>query len=118
MSLVTVVAFAQEEEEATSPFALSGSIDGYWRTTGFDGDPGTDTNTSFANQTGFALGMANIIGSYEGGSTGAVVDLVFGPRGTEATFNNDVLNGIINQAGHSSPIFYCFWCRRGFNSKG
>lgn len=102
LSLLSISAFAQEEEEAASPFSLSGSIDGYWRTTGFDGDPGTATGTSFANQTGFALGMANIIGSYEGAKTGAVVDLVFGPRGTQATFATDALDGIINQA-------YAYW---------
>ncbi|MBT8322938.1 MAG: porin, partial [Eudoraea sp.] len=79
------------------------SIDTYFRTTFSDaGDATTATPTSFANQTGFALGMANLIGTYETGSTGVVVDLVFGPRGTEATFENDVLNGIINQA-------YAYW---------
>ena len=101
-SLLSITLVAQEEE-SSSPFSLSGSIDGYWRTTGMDaGDDVTATPTSFANQTGFALGMGNIIGTYESGSTGAVIDLVFGPRGTEATFNNDVLNGIINQA-------YAYW---------
>jgi hypothetical protein len=95
--------FAQEEEESSSPFSFSGSIDTYFRTTFNDaGLATTATPTSFANQTGFALGMANLIGKYETGSTGVVVDLVFGPRGTEATFENDVLNGIINQA-------YAYW---------
>ena len=92
-----------QEEEKSSPFTLSGSIDAYFRTTFSDGGTATTaTPTSFANQTGFALGMANLIGTYEAGSTGVVVDLVFGPRGTEATFENDVLNGIINQA-------YAYW---------
>ncbi|NER10687.1 Putative beta-barrel porin-2, OmpL-like. bbp2 [Muriicola jejuensis] len=101
--LIGVLGFAQEEEESTSPFSLSGSIDTYFRTTFNDaGLATTATPTSFANQTGFALGMANLIGAYEKGSTGVVVDLVFGPRGTEATFENDVLNGIINQA-------YAYW---------
>ena len=101
-ALLTTVAFAQEEEES-SPFSLSGSIDAYWRSTLHDGGNATTaTPTSFANQTGFALGMANLVGSYEKGDTGLVVDLVFGPRGTEATFENDVLNGIINQA-------YAYW---------
>ncbi|MDT0608191.1 outer membrane beta-barrel protein [Croceitalea rosinachiae] len=101
-ALITLNAFAQEEE-TKSPISLSGSIDTYFRTT-FN-EAGVDESssfTSFANQTGFALGMANIIGSYESGDTGLVVDLVFGPRGTEATFENDVLNGIINQA-------YAYW---------
>ncbi|TDT47422.1 putative OmpL-like beta-barrel porin-2 [Maribacter spongiicola] len=93
---------AQEEEEEKK-FTLSGSIDAYWRTAFKDGGAATTaTGTSFANQTGFALGMANIVGSYEMENTGVVVDLVFGPRGTEATFENDVLNGVINQA-------YAYW---------
>ncbi len=94
--------FAQEEEEK-SALSLSGSVDAYYRTT-FN-EAGVDeasSLTSFANQTGFAVGMANIVGTYETGDTGFVVDLVFGPRGTEATFNNDVRNGIINQA-------YAYW---------
>lgn len=101
--LIAGIGFAQEEEESSSPFTLSGSIDAYFRTTFNDaGLATTATPTSFANQTGFALGMANLIGTYEKGSTGVVVDLVFGPRGTEATFANDVLNGIVNQA-------YAYW---------
>ncbi|HAF77529.1 MAG TPA: porin [Maribacter sp.] len=93
---------AQEEQEEKK-FTLSGSIDAYWRTAFKDGgDATTATETSFANQTGFALGMANIVGSYDMENTGVVVDLVFGPRGTEATFENDVLNGVINQA-------YAYW---------
>ena len=102
ISMVTFSASAQEEEE-TSKFSLSGSVDAYYRTTFHDaGDATTASYTSFANQTGFALGMANLVGTYDMGDTGVVVDLVFGPRGTEATFENDVLNGIINQA-------YVYW---------
>lgn len=102
LALVSTAAFAQDEEESPK-LEISGSVDAYFRTTTKDGgDADTATFTSFANQTGFALGMANLIGSYDMGDTGVVVDLVFGPRGTEATFNNDVLNGIINQA-------YVYW---------
>lgn len=104
MALFSAVSLTAQEEETTgSKLTLSGSIDAYYRTTFMDGGEATTaTPTSFANQTGFALGMANLVGTYEMGKTGMVVDLVFGPRGTEATFNNDVLNGIINQA-------YAYW---------
>lgn len=102
-ALFSSIALVAQDEEETSKFSLSGSIDAYYRTTFNDGgDATTGTPTSFANQTGFALGMANLIGTYEMGETGVVVDLVFGPRGTEATFNNDILNGVINQA-------YAYW---------
>lgn len=99
---ISSITFAQEEEEK-SKLEISGSVDAYFRTNFREAGVATPgTSTSFANQTGFALGMANLVGSYETGSTGVVVDLVYGPRGTEATFNNDVLNGIINQA-------YVYW---------
>lgn len=103
LALFSAVTLVAQEEESAPKFSLSGSIDAYYRTTFMDGgDATTATPTSFANQTGFALGMANLVGTYDMGKTGVVVDLVFGPRGTEATFNNDVLNGIINQA-------YAYW---------
>ena len=38
--------------------------------------------------TGFALGMANVILSYEGEKSGFVADLVFGPRGNDAVFGS------------------------------
>ena len=59
--LVSFVAIAQEEEAAPAPtFSVAGSIDTYFRSSEYA--PGT----SFANLNGFAMGMANIIMSYEG----------------------------------------------------
>lgn len=97
LTLVTGV-FAQEEPEMTETkpkFSIGGSVDAYYRTNlsatdravfGEDGDSFLAPATAFANQTGFALGMANLIGSYEGEKTGAVADLVFGPRGEQAIY--------------------------------
>lgn len=85
--LSSALIFAQEEED--KKLEISGSVDAYFRTnlTADDkavaGEPVAPL-TSFANETGFALGMANIIASYEGEKTGAVADLVFGPRGEQA----------------------------------
>ena len=87
MILSSTVIFAQEEEE--KKLNISGSVDAYYRTN-ISADDNAKANglisplTSFANETGFALGMANIIASYEGEKTGAVADLVFGPRGEQA----------------------------------
>ena len=60
--------FAQEEEsESTvekvlSKISLSGSIDGYYRYNfGAPNDNSVAPASSFANQSGFALGMANVI---------------------------------------------------------
>lgn len=93
-SLLSIAAFAQE-----SPLSFSASIDTYFRST--PEAPGS----SFANLDGFALGMANIIASYEGEKTGFVADLVFGPRGTDAVFASPMYSAtgnIINQ-------LYAYW---------
>ncbi|MBT8306349.1 MAG: outer membrane beta-barrel protein, partial [Maribacter sp.] len=89
--LLATVAFAQEEEteEVKSKFTLSGTIDAYYRANLNSANSGTNYSapgSSFANLPGFALGMANVIASYEGEKVGFVADLVFGPRGTDAIF--------------------------------
>jgi len=102
--LTSIVLTAQDSEETTEKkFTLSGSIDAYYQTllTTSD-DSGQSFGTAFANQTGFAFGMGNIIASYESGKVGAVLDLVTGPRGAGATFSNDIVDGIVNQA-------YAYW---------
>ena len=94
--LASTATLAQEEattevaaEEPT--FSLSGSIDTYYRSSEYA--PGT----SFGNLPGFALGMANVIVSYEGEKSGFVADFVFGPRGTDAVFNSTGSSNIVNQ---------------------
>jgi len=85
-------------EGVLSNISISGSLDSYFRTNfnglnkfEFDengneiGPPQTPAS-SFANDPGFALGMANIILGHEGEKVGFVVDLVFGPRGEDAVF--------------------------------
>ena len=98
LALVGFTATAQEEE-AKSPLSITGSVDTYYQTylTSPD-DSGAGFGTAFAGQSGFAVGMGNIIASYEGAKSGAVLDLVTGPRGAGATFNSDIVNGIVNQA--------------------
>jgi len=107
MLFATVSAFAQDEEvdeESKPKLSFSGSVDGYYRTAFVDSESGAsqDPGTAFANQTGFALGMGNLIASYDAGKVGAVLDLVVGPRGAGATFSNDIVDGIVNQA-------YVYW---------
>ncbi|MEH1006116.1 MULTISPECIES: outer membrane beta-barrel protein [Winogradskyella] len=101
---MSVVLTAQETEEIKEKsFTISGSVDAYYQTylTASD-DSGQTFGTAFAGQTGFALGMGNIIANYESGKVGAVLDLVTGPRGGDATFSNDIVDGIVNQA-------YAYW---------
>ena len=118
MLCLSLTAFAQEEETSwTDGFTLSGSVDAYFRQNitapnkfiDVDGDPDGTLETypapgsSFANQPGFALGMANLVLSYEKGSVGAVADLVYGPRGTDAVFGSTTASSsIVNQ-------LYVYW---------
>ena len=102
MLLIGTVLFAQEETPPKK-VTISGSVDAYYQTylTAPDNE-GVSFGTAFAGQSGFALGMGNIIASYEGEKVGAVLDLVTGPRGAGATFNSDIVDGIVNQA-------YVYW---------
>lgn len=83
------VAVEETTEEPT--FSISGSVDTYYRSSEYA--PGT----SFGNLPGFALGMANVVLSYEGEKSGFVADLVFGPRGADAVFNSTGSSNIVNQ---------------------
>ncbi len=113
---VASVAIAQEEEEEKKKFEFSGTVDAYYRAN-FNGlnkvvpndDPlgasfgPTAPGTSFANDPGFALGMVNLIASYEGDKVGFVADLVFGPRGEDAVFGSPFGSpNIVNQ-------LYVYW---------
>lgn len=103
----TLTIIAQEKEE--KKLSLSGSVDAYYRTN-FNGP--NDANavapgSSFANLPGFALGMANIVASYEGDKVGFVADLVFGPRGEDAVF----LSPALRPGGSSNIVnqLYAYW---------
>jgi len=118
--LFATFTFAQEDEDIAKPkFTFSGSVDAYYRANlgGLNKFlPQLDANgdevgafspaapgTSFANRPGFALGMVNLIASYEGEKVGFVADLVFGPRGEEAVFGSPVGSAnIVNQ-------LYVYW---------
>ena len=105
-------AFAQEvPEEEEKKLSISGSVDAYFRTnlTGpneaFDSEGDTfflNPGTSFADRSGFSLGMANVILNYEGEKVGFVADLVFGPRGEDAVFLSVASTNVVNQ-------LYAYW---------
>lgn len=105
-----------EEEETTSTgLSISGSADTYFRTNLSGGsNDGSDGGTlapasSFANLPGFSLGMANLIGAYEGDKGGVVVDLVFGPRGSDAVFASSPTNGLYSSTGDVVNQLYAYW---------
>ncbi|WP_273275630.1 outer membrane beta-barrel protein [Maribacter polysiphoniae] len=92
------VTFAQEEESAAKKVSISGSVDAYYQTNLSASDTEAQSfGTSFADELGFALGMANIIATYEGEKTGAVADVTFGPRGESAT------------GGYNLNQLYAYW---------
>lgn len=116
--LLGTAAFAQEEEEEEKKkISFSGSVDAYYRTN-FNGlnstvpvveggeevgeIPPSAPGSSFANDNGFAIGMVNLIAGYEGEKVGFVADLVFGPRGEDAVFNDSGPTSIVNQ-------LYVYW---------
>ncbi|MCF4102546.1 porin [Gillisia sp. M10.2A] len=106
--LFALNSYAQEEDAPTKKFNISGSADVYARfnlnsfNRNYDDIDAPAPATSFANHPGFALGMANVIMSYETGKVGAVVDLAYGPRGEDAVFNSIGSSNIINQ-------LYVYW---------
>ncbi|WP_343913376.1 outer membrane beta-barrel protein [Aquimarina litoralis] len=115
LALISFSAIAQEEEKKWfDNFSVNGSVDGYFRTNigapntlDLDNNPDTPDpfqapGTSFANESGFALGMANVILGYEGEKVGFVADLVYGPRGEDAVFNSVGSSNIVNQ-------LYVYW---------
>ena len=82
------------QEELKNKVSISGTVDAYYKTNltssdkavfGIGSDEFQSFGTSFADETGFALGMANIIANYDGAKTGVVADVTFGPRGDAAT---------------------------------
>ncbi len=116
LMLLAALTYAQEEMEAAEEgpkFSISGSVDAYYRAN-LNGDnsvdetsglPNAAPGSSFANLPGFALGMANVVASYEGEKAGFVADLVFGPRGTDAVFASPMYSAtgnIVNQ-------LYAYW---------
>ena len=105
-SLIVLAQEAKETEVKEQQFSFEGSVDAYYQTNlsstdraifGSGSDASQSFGTSFADETGFALGMANLIASYEMGKVGAVADVVFGPRGDSAV------------GGYNLNQLYAYW---------
>jgi len=99
LTLMTIISTTNAQEVDTTSFSVGGSLDAYFRANigaDYDQAPGT----SFANLPGFALGMVNVTSTYYKNGAGINVDLVFGPRGEDATF----LSPLLRPGGSSSII--------------
>ncbi len=94
---------ASQEEDDELGFSISGTGDVYFRSN-LNADYDVAPGTSFANLPGFSLGMANVVLAQDGAKAGVTADLVFGPRGEDATFLSSTLrpgdansSSIVNQ---------------------
>lgn len=87
----TYSATAQDSTGTISPLTITGSVDAYYRYNFANAkDSGRVNNyTSFTNsQNSFELGMASVKTAYRKGRIGAVVDLGFGRRAEEFSYND------------------------------
>lgn len=107
--LLTIGMFAQETEE-TKKFDFSGSVDAYYRAnlSAPNDENAIAPGSSFAQLPGFALGMANLVASYEGEKVGFVADLVFGPRGADAIFNSPQAGSFYSSSSIVNQL-YMYW---------
>ena len=97
---------SESAESGVSSIDITGSVDAYYRAN-INADYEVAPATSFANLPGFALGMANVIIAQEGEKFGFTADLVFGPRGEDATF----LSPILRPGGSSNIVnqLFAYW---------
>jgi len=95
-----------EEETTQNPLVIRGSVDAYFRAN-LDADFDVAPATSFANLPGFSLGMANLVLAQDNKKFGFAADLVFGPRGEDATF----LSPLLRPGGSSNIVnqLYAYW---------
>ncbi len=94
ISLLMATVFGANAQKDTAahvttppPIAITGSVDGYYRYN-FD-DAGNNNLTSFTNsQNSFELGMASVRGDHNFNKGSVVVDLGFGRRAAEYSYND------------------------------
>ena len=99
LSAVALVgALTLNAQDDAPKLSVSGTVDAYYQTYLTAPDDATVSfGTSFADEAGFALGMANLVLSYDGEKTGVVADLVYGPRGDSAA------------GGYNLNQLYAYW---------
>ena len=97
-AVALIGALTLNAQDEAPKLSVSGTVDAYYQTylTASD-DASGSFGTSFADEAGFALGMANLVLSYEGEKTGVVADLVYGPRGDSAA------------GGYNLNQLYAYW---------
>ncbi|GAC1430873.1 MAG: hypothetical protein NVSMB7_07060 [Chitinophagaceae bacterium] len=85
----TKAAVPDSTKKTSPPVTITGSVDGYYRFNFSNPKTGTNNYTSFTNsQSSFELGMASIRADHSFGKVGATVDLGFGRRAEEFSYND------------------------------
>lgn len=93
--------FSQTDSTKKGTFNLTGSVDAYYRYNFHNAkDEGATNNfTSFTNsQNTFALGMASLKADYTTGKVSATLDLGFGKRAQEFSYNDTSIMRTVKQA--------------------
>ncbi|HXB43626.1 MAG TPA: outer membrane beta-barrel protein [Puia sp.] len=84
-----VSAPADSTAKPAPPVTITGSVDGYYRFNFSNPKVGTNNYTSFTNsQSSFELGMASIRADHSFGKVSATLDLGFGRRAEEFSYND------------------------------
>src|SRR5271154_426348 len=85
----TTAIVADSPAKAPPPVTITGSVDAYYRFNFSNPKTGYNNYTSFTNsQSSFELGMASIRADHSFGKVSATVDLGFGRRAEEFSYND------------------------------
>ncbi len=100
LAMASISATYSQDSASTSAFKWSASIDGYYRYNFNEPkNPPYNNFTSFTNsQNSFELGMASIKAEHTVGKVGFVVDLGFGRRAEEFSYNDSKTLQAVKQA--------------------
>ena len=98
-AIVFVGAMTLNAQDEAPKLSVSGTVDAYYQTylTASD-DASGSFGTSFADEAGFALGMANVVLSYEGEKTGCSCRSSIWPKRT-----------MLHAGGYNLNQLYAYW---------
>ena len=101
ITILTVTACRAQDTTKKGHLTLAGSVDAYYRYNFHNAKDSAKTNnyTSFTNsQNSFELGMASVKADYNIGKVDGVVDLGFGRRAEEFSYNDSGIVAAVKQA--------------------
>src|SRR5215510_8675639 len=101
LAFVSFIYVNAQDSSSKGSLSITGSVDAYYRYNFHNAKDSGQTNnyTSFTNsQNSFELGMASIKADYSIGKVDGVVDLGFGRRAEEFSYNDQGTLAAIKQA--------------------